>query len=250
MVNILIVIMNKKAITDTEYHPDGFLKKLFIIAGIFFMIQVGFAVFGVPRAIVNWLKCADIRKVTDPAWIVVLGGSGIPSTTTLIRSYYGAYYAVNHPQARCIVALPVKGKPEGGSVGRMKNELILRGVAANRIEMEHKGLNTYQQAENVFQMIGPARRSEPIVIVTSPYHMRRAYLCFKKAGFNVVGCLPANSTGSEDDYKQAVVAWSGFPNIGHVIGNLRYGLWSNMTAQVWISRELLGLLVYKLHGWI
>ncbi len=242
--------MNEKVITDTDYHPDGFFKRLFIIAGFFFMIQVGFAVFGVPHAVVNWLRCIEVKKVSNPSNIIILGGSGIPSTTTLIRSYYGAEYAKKHPKSRCIVALPVKGRPESGSTGRMRNELVLRGVAKNRIDMEYRGLNTHQQAENIAKIVGPDKIKEPIIIVTSPYHMRRAYFCFKKVGFTDIGCLPANSTGSEADYEQAVIAWSGIPPIGSMIGNLRYGLWSNMTAQVWMSRELLGLMIYKVRGWI
>ncbi len=242
--------MKKKAITDTEYHPDGLFKRLLIIAGFLFMIQAGFAIFGVPHVLVDWLKCVEIKKVPNPSYIIVLGGSGVPSTTTLIRSYYGSQCALKHPAARCIVALPVKGRPEDGSAGRMKNELVLRGVSKSRIDMEYRGLNTHQQAVNIAKIIGNEKIKEPIIIVTSPYHMRRAYLCFKKAGFNVVGCLPANSTGSEADYEKAEIAWSGFSSLGSMVGSLRYGLWSNMTAQVWMSRELLGIMIYKLRGWI
>lgn len=243
--------MNKQVMTDNDYRHEGSIKRLFIIAGVLFMIQVGFAIFGVPRMVTNWLRCTDLSKISNPKYIIVLGGSGVPSTTTLIRSYYGAQCAIKHPLAKCIVALPTKGDPDNGSAGRMKNELVLRGVDSRQIDMEYHGMNTHQQAENIAKMIGVENMHEPIMIVTSPYHMRRAYLCFKKAGFNVVGSLPANSTGSESDYEQAIIAWSGFfSSIGNIIGNLRYGLWSNMTAQIWMSRELLGIMIYKLYGWI
>ena len=249
MRHILTNVM-KKVDLKPKYHPDSLFKRFLVIAGVLFIIQVGFAIFGSPRAVSNWMKCSGFEKVDSPKHIIILGGSGIPSTTTLIRSYYGAQCALNHPEARCIVALPVKGAPEDGSVGRMKNELVLRGVDASMIDMEYHGLNTHEQAENIAKLIGKQGLNEPIIIVTSPYHMRRAYLCFKKAGFNVAGCLPANSTGSEADYKKAAVAWSGMPNPIGFIGKLRYGLWGNMTAQVWMSRELLGLTIYKLRGWI
>ncbi len=239
----------EKAITDVEYHKDSPIKRFLVICGIFFVIQMGFAIFGVPRTVSDWLRCSDINKIENPQWIIILGGSGVPSPSTLIRSYYGAYCALAHPDANCIVALPTKVDPETGSPSRMRHELVLRGVNPARIKMEYHGMNTHQQALNIAKMIKD--KSQPIIVVTSPYHMRRAYLCFKKAGFKNIGCLPANSTGGEKDYEIAQIAWSGVSfDIGHAIGRLRYGIWSNMTAQIWMSRELLGIMIYKLRGWI
>ena len=239
----------EKIVPDIKYHADNPLKRFLIICGIVFVIQMGFAVFGVPHPVSDWLRCSKISKIENPQWIIILGGSGIPSTATLIRSYYGAYCALAHPDADCIVALPAKGNPATGNTGRMKHELVLRGVNPARIKMEYHGMNTHQQAVNIAKMIKDKNR--PIIVVTSPYHMRRAYLCFKKAGFKNIGCLPANSTGGEKDYELAQIAWSGVSfNIGHTIGWLRYGIWSNMTAQIWMSRELLGIMIYKSRRWI
>lgn len=223
---------------------------LTILAALCFVLQVVVGVVGVPRALTRWLKCAEVPHEPDPAWIIVLGGSGIPSPPSLIRSYYGAQSARAHPEARCIVALPAAHDPLESSVGRMREELIIRGVSPDRILMEHVGQSTYEQAVNTAGMLDEEARREPVMLVTSPYHMRRAYLCFRKAGFERVGCLPAHSTGSDEDYRRAQDAWSGPPTPGMMIANLRYGFWSNLTAEIWIVRELLGLGVYKLRGWI
>ena len=214
------------------------------------VLQLIIGLVGVPGALSRWLRCENVRYEPDPEWIVVLGGSGIPSPTSLVRAYYGAQCAVAHPDAGCVVALPASQNPLHSSVGRLRGELILRGVAPERITMEHVGQSTYEQALNTAGILGAEARRAPIILVTSPYHMRRAYLCFQKAGFERVGCLPAYSTGSNEDYERARDAWSGPPTPGMMIAKLRYGFWINLTAEIWITRELLGLTLYKLRGWI
>jgi uncharacterized SAM-binding protein YcdF (DUF218 family) len=219
-------------------------------AALCFIAQIGLAVFGLPSALMGWMRCANVaRPEGAPRRIVILGGSGMPSPTTLSRAYYGAQCALAHPRAACIVALPAVGNPDDEAVGRLREELVLRGVSGKRVRLETEGRNTHAQAVNIARMVGRAGRVEPVVLVTSPYHMRRAYLCFRKAGFEKLIVLPALSTGSESDYRRAQAAWSGFDPRG-LLGHMRYGFWSTLTAEVWIARELCGLAIYKLRGWI
>jgi len=207
-------------------------------------------IFGIPRTLTGWLGCNDVPRPEDPHWIIVLGGSGIPSASSLMRSYYGAQCALAHARAECIVALASADDPLASNVGRLRHELIVRGVAPERIRMEHKGRNTHEQAVNIARMLGPAGRREAVVLVTSPYHMRRAYLCFRQAGFENVGALPSYSIGSEEEYRNAVEAWSGFGGVRSFLGRFRYSFWINLTAEIWIARELTGLALYKVRGWI
>ena len=219
-------------------------------AALCFLLQLAFGVFGPPAALVSWLRCDGVDRVEEPEWIVILGGSGLPSTSTLLRTYYGAQCALAHPRARCVVALPAHGEPGESAVGRMRDELILRGVDRRRIVMETEGRNTHEQAVNVARLLGPAGRRRRVILVSSPYHLRRAWLCFRHEGFEQLGVLPAHSTGSEAAYRRAAEAWSGMPGMRGFAARMRYGFWSNLIAEVWIMRECLGLGVYKLSGWL
>jgi len=235
---------------ESVHRSYAFPRAMILFAAACCILQFAFALFGIPRGLTGWLKCETVQEDESPQWIIILGGSGIPSSTSLMRTYYGAHCALAHPGATCIVALPSGNDLPQNSTRRMRDELIVRGVPARNIEMEQRGMNTHEQAENVARMIGPRGRRSPVILVTSPYHMRRAYLCFKKAGFEKIGVLPAHSVGSEQDFKKAVEAWSGFGSFRSFAGHFRYAFWSNLTAEIWVARELIGLAAYKLRGWI
>ena len=116
----------------------------------------------------------------------------------------------------------------------MRNELVLRGIPAGRVLLDTRGLNTYQQAANIRQMLGPTAEPEPLVIVTSGFHMRRALLCFRKQGFAHAAVLNAASIDAEAD-----PGWLAY---------LRYGVWSNAVTEIEMLRELTAILAYKLQG--
>lgn len=240
--------------TETDSSATRNIRRVFhglvLMAIVLCVLQFSFAIFGIPRGLVYWLKCGNVPRSEKPDWIIVLGGSGIPSSTSLMRAYYGAHCARAHPAAQCVVALPAENDGPRNSAQRMRRELAIRGVDPSRIHAETRGMNTHEQAENIARMLGPKGRRSPILIVSSPYHLRRAYLCFKKAGFEHVGLLAAHSVSSEGDYEKAVEAWSGIGNPRSLLGHFRYGFWINLSAEVWITRELIGLAVYKARGWI
>ena len=118
----------------------------------------------------------------------------------------------------------------------MRDELVLRGIPVAAVRMEYHGLNTHQQAVNVQHMLGPEALNEPILVITSGYHMRRAILCFHKAGFTKVAGLLASDIEAE----AAIGPW----------GWLRYGVWNHLEREVRILRELAALSAYKLENWI
>jgi hypothetical protein len=97
-------------------------------------------------------------------------------------------------------------------------------------------LDTYQEAVSVREMLGNGALGEPLLIVTSPSHMRRAFLCFRKQGFQNVTCLPAESVFYEVD----IGGW----------GFFRYTFWYRLGSQAQIARELVAMAVYKFRGWI
>jgi uncharacterized SAM-binding protein YcdF (DUF218 family) len=201
---------------------------------LLFVLQVAGALFGWHRRPLAWLRAAESDPPT-PAVIVVLGGGGIPSESGLLRCYHAATLARAHPDALCIVSLPADD-PEAQSTGRMRDELVMRGVAPERILMEARARNTHEQAVAVREMLGDAGLEQPVWIVTSGAHMRRALLCFQRQGFSSVHGLTARVTGAEGDIGPGAF-W-------------RYGVWSHLESQVEMLREWTALAYYWRRGWI
>jgi uncharacterized SAM-binding protein YcdF (DUF218 family) len=209
------------------------------LAFFLFAIAMFFAVFGMPGSFVNWMVAGDVALDGPARTVVVLGGGGIPSETGLIRAYYAAWYGMNVTNATnvtFVVCLPSDIDPEIDSVGRMRDELVLRGIRRESILMEHYGRDTHQQAVNVRKLLGEEACRGRLLIVSSPYHARRALMCFREAGFKKAACLAACNVEPEAD-------------MGPAVGT-RYGFWSGLVWEVWYARELVALAYYKLRGWI
>ena len=93
----------------------------------------------------------------------------------------------------------------------------------------------------------------PILLVTSPEHMRRSVLCFHKVGFEKVGALPAFENAVEADLSFNDDELGGnkvlMPDVGQSI-NMRYQLWNHLKYEILIVRETVALIYYKMRGWI
>ena len=166
----------------------------------------------------------------------MLGGGGIPSESGLIRTFHAAELRKTNPGAQFIVSLPSDGDPATNSVGRMRDELVMRGVPAKSIRLESAAVNTHEQAVNVAKLLGPAALTSEVRIVTSGWHLRRSIECFRKTGFTNAHIEGALSVSAEAD-----VGGGTF---------LRYGLWANLSSGVEFLREGLAVLAYKARGWM
>ena len=213
-----------------------FGRTLVRISATLFLLQIALATPLLDGTIESWLKVPDADSIGIPEYIVILGGGSIPSDTGLMRTYYGATHSIAFPEATIIVALPADEDPETSSVGRMKDELVLRGVPASSILMETKGRNTHEQAEGIRAMLGPGAIDTTVHIVTERSHLRRSVLCFRKAGFSHVFGICTHNTGAEADVGAGTF--------------LRYTLWTNLQLQIRVLREMIATGVYKLRGWI
>ena len=205
------------------------------------------------------VKKAGINR--PPDYIVLLGGGGMPSESGLMRTWHAARAAGYFTRARVIIALPGDTHDSLSSVSLMKAELVMRGVSPGRIMVEDSGTNTRAQALNVHRMIEnsgqtPHWSSDPrhasLLIVTSPEHLLRAFLTFRKAGFLKVDGLPAFEQAIESD-----ITFNGYklggrtiiPDVGRNI-TLRYQFWTQMNYELLILREWAALGYYQLKGWI
>ena len=209
-------------------------RRLWQVAGALFLAQLLLALTGTPPGLRDWLNGTACYPRETPRYVIVLSGGGIPSGSSLIRAYYAAQFGQGLTGTTFVVAMPTDQDPERSSVGRFRDELVLRGIPANRVLLETHGRNTYQQAGNIRQLVGAAAVHEPILVVTSGFHVRRAMLCFRKQGFDRVAGLDAASIDAE-----AYPGWFAY---------LRYVFWGNLSAHITIIRELSAIFGYKLAG--
>ena len=221
-------------------------------------------------------KNAGIHR--PPDYIIVLGGGGMPSESALMRNWYATNVANRFSRSKIIIALPGDTTDRLSSVNLMKDELILHGIARSRIILEPLGTNTRSQAINILKIISNndqrmlksevhnskivdpclSGRQEysiftSLIIVSSPEHINRAVLTFKKIGFVKVDGLPAFENAIESDLTYNDLTLGGrrwmIPGIG---GNIvfRYQFWTQLHYEELIIREMFATAYYKLKGWI
>lgn len=221
-------------------NKAGCLKALFRLYGALVVgaatLLLVMAVIGIPSSFDLWMTTRGEPLKEPPRYIVCLGGAGIPSESGLIRTYHAAECARENTNAVVIVSLPCDGDPATNSVGRMRDELVMRGVSADRIRMEYRAWNTHQQAVEIARMLGPLQLTAPVLVVTQPYHCRRSLLCFRRAGFNHAACWQAGPVMAEADPGKRTL--------------MRYGFWSTLNAELMYIRELLGMAYYWVRNWV
>jgi uncharacterized SAM-binding protein YcdF (DUF218 family) len=252
-------------------HFRCFLKIIFITIGSFAAVVIILAFTTAPFWI--WYDMANKKAGVHrpPDFIVVLGGGGMPSESGLIRCWYGAKIANRFPRAKVIVSLPGDTDDSLSSVNQMKDELILRGISPDRILLEDSGTNTRAEALNTFKIISDIEQQttnnerirnssfvnqysifNSVLVVTSPEHMLRAVLTFKKAGFLRVDGLPSFEKPLEGDLSFLGKKLGGRGWMWDVGKNLtiRYQFWIQLNYEFLVMRESCALVYYKLQGWI
>ncbi|MHA6642223.1 YdcF family protein [Mesorhizobium sp. A623] len=129
--------------------------------------------------------------------IVVLGG-GFEGAINLARGGYelnaggdryveAAILARRFPAAKIVVsggagALVLEGESDGDTAPRL---LIALGVEQDRLVLETRSRNTYENAVFTREMVTP-KPGETWLLVTSAFHMPRAKALFDKAAFATV----------------------------------------------------------------
>ncbi len=124
---------------------------------------------------------------------IVLGlalKNGQPTKPLLLRLDTGEKYLEENPDATLILTggnADSSGKTEADVMHEL---LAARGIPDNRMILEDRAKTTIENFRNVAMMIDPA---EPIVLISSNYHMERAVKAAKTAGFTNIERLPAPS---------------------------------------------------------
>lgn len=221
--------------------------------GGYFLLLMVFAFTTVPFWMYYYFGTYHSEIKQPPAYIVVLGGGGMPSQDGLIRTYHAAFVAEKFPESKIIIALPGNVTDSFSAICLMKKEMVLRGVCPKRIILENRGANTRSQALNVAALEKQTILQQPVLLISLPEHMVRAVKTFEKAGFKKITGCPAFEKGIEADITFNDKKLGGNKVLVPEIGNrlqLRYQFWNHLKYELIITREALGLMYYKLRGWI
>lgn len=230
------------------------LKITFITVSAVLIFCVLFSFTTGPFWLYYWLGTSESNHSFQPDYIIIMGGSGYPSESALMRSWYAAEAWKKHPSATVIISQPAAAcvRPELSDAWGIRRDLMTRGVDSSLILLEIKGKNTRDEGLEVMK-IAPGAANANCLIVTSPEHMRRSVQVFRKLGFRHLGGEPTfNASGPVDlDYKDNQLGGRNIPlpEVGGSV-QLRYQFWNHLRYQVICYRELVGLVWYKLRGWI
>lgn len=177
-----------------------------------------------------------------PAGIIVLGGSTdevisdardqVTVVDAATRITAGVELARRFPKARLVfsggsAALLLKRRTEAEDTARL---WIGLGVQPDRITVEDRSRNTYENAVFTHDLIKP-KPGEAWLLVTSAYHMPRAVGLFRAVGFPVTPYpVDYHTSGTWTDWLIARDASAGFKRVDTAL------------------REWVGLAAYRLTG--
>lgn len=229
-----------------------FIKILLLFSGSVFILLCVLAFTQIPFNAYYNLGTSNSRITKAPATIIMLSGNGIPSESGLLRAYCTARLANENPGASVIISMPGNLADSMSAPQLTARELEMRGIEKKRISFENLGRNTREQALKLAEGKNPAQLNLPVTLVTSPEHMKRAVLVFRKCGFTAVSGSPTfefaittDITFNDNDLKGNTFV----PPIGNNM-QVRYQFWAHLKLEVLVIREYFGLVYYKLRGWI
>ena len=220
MADVVVVMLRKiNAVVLKADYQKVFTYQLILCAILLlFALDVRFNLFTraksgilrilgwVPRTIVVLLAllivffsgkviCGSVMNTAGQAdQAIVLGlalENGKPTDELLARLDTAQSYLGEYPEARLILTggnADASGRTEAAV---MREILAERGVADDRMILEDQAKSTKDNFRNTAQIIDPG---EPVVLISSNYHMDRAVQTAKAAGFTNVQRLPAPSS--------------------------------------------------------
>ena len=125
---------------------------------------------------------------------IVLGlalENGSPTDDLLARLNTAQAYLEEYPEARLILTGGNADESGRTEAAVMRDILAERGVADDRMILEDQAVSTKDNFRNTAQIIDP---DEPVVLISSNYHMDRAVQTAQNAGFSDILRLPAPSS--------------------------------------------------------
>jgi len=120
---------------------------------------------------------------TDPhgATLIVLGADNLDGQVLGMSSYWRSVYAISAWKEGGFGHLILSGQT--GTTASMREFIVCQGVPASAVVMEQHSNST---RENALFTVAVARQYPgPYVLLTSDFHMWRAYRAFQKTGLKV-----------------------------------------------------------------
>lgn len=214
----------------------------------------------------RWLGTTANPSPRPPTHILVMGGSGIPGESGLMRTFYGAQAATRHPHAELLVAMPLAADESEASQAYL-DEMARRGVPHQHMHILDRGRNTREQALRLADYLGDTADEATVLIVSNPEHIRRCAAALRKADIRHLAVMPAHAFSIEDSLpwraadldapitdsppaaseSTTVAKW--VPDVGGSMV-LRYNLWAHLGYTLDVAREWAALVYYRLRGWI
>ena len=178
--------------------------------------------------LVSWWAGKLAGSWNDPSGetLIVLGGSMAADDILGQNSYLRAQYAVYAYREGWVRHIILSGgNATGPSVAAaMKQVLLSHGIPDSIIELEAAARSTHENAQNVGPLL--AGRPGRNVLLTSDYHMYRAFSVFRKAGIDV---LPRPFP----DVRKRAAGWRG-----------------RWPAFIELCDETVKIVYYRYKGWI
>lgn len=232
------------------YRVAYFIRKsvivVLLISGMLFFVMIFLAFTRIPFDIHRWLGEHHSEWSFKPETIIMLGGSGMPSESNLIRLYYTSVLAKKFNQTDIIIAHP----KVTAVADSMKAYLFHDGIEKFRITGMLKGTNTREQAQQLLSSF-PLIENKNCVIVTSPENMCRSVATFRKCGFKNIGGAAAFENAMFIDLGYDFGKAGGKKYVPDISSNisLRYNFWNYLKLEITCLREFFAIAYYKLNGW-
>lgn len=137
-----------------------------ILAGLIVLAVIGMVGVGF------FLSPQDPLAPSD-AIVVVSGGETDQRVAEGVKLYQDKWAPV-------LIMSGAARDAKASNAAAMKRMAVTAGVPADRVLTEEKSMNTFENAQYVREIIEQHKFSQ-LILVTSPYHQRRAALVFGKA---------------------------------------------------------------------
>lgn len=223
------------------------LKIALLSLGIFSLLLIILSFTSFPYWTRYWLGTHYLNNNANPEYIIMFGGSGMPSEDNLIRLYHTASLANHYKLSKIIIAHP----KDSFVYTKMKHEIVIRGIDSSRIAFEPNGTNTRSQVLSISSHY-PCLITSKIIVVTSAEQVYRTVKSFHKAGYKYVSGIPAFNNDMHVDLSYKSKKLGGktiIPDIGDNL-KLRYNFWNYLKMEISCLREFSAIVYYKLNGWI
>ncbi len=126
--------MNKRKLKNIFFLK--ILRIILMLWGIFCLLILTTAFTTLPYWGIHWLGTSRAELNHTPETIILLGGSGMPSESNLMRCWYTAQASAGFSGADILIAMPGKISDTLDTPQLVKKELVLRGIKPEKIFFE------------------------------------------------------------------------------------------------------------------